>query len=179
MNLVRKVINRINGLIIKTKLKKCGRHSRIHGDCDGVFKNVIIGSNSIIGPKNFFNTTIAKVYIGNYVFTAPEVVFITGNHTINIIGRYMLDISDGEKDKRDDEDIIVQDDVWIGTRAMILKGVVIGKGSVVAAGAVVTKNVPPYSIVAGVPAKIIRKRFSNEEIATHERLLSQRSNKNV
>jgi acetyltransferase-like isoleucine patch superfamily enzyme len=53
--------------------------------------------------------------------------------------------------------VIIEDDVWIATRATILKGVTIGHGSVIAAGAVVTKSVPPKSIVAGVPAKVIKK----------------------
>ena len=74
----------------------------------------------------------------------------------------------------DDQDIIVEDDVWIGARAIILKGVTIGKGSVVGAGAVVTKTIPPYSIVGGVPAKILRRRFSNEEIIKHESILAER-----
>jgi maltose O-acetyltransferase len=64
-------------------------------------------------------------------------------------------IDQGFKDK---EPVIIEDDVWIGARVIILPGVKIGKGSIVGAGAVVTKDVEPYSIVAGVPAKLIRKR---------------------
>ena len=59
-------------------------------------------------------------------------------------------------------DIILEDDVWIGQRAMIMSGIRIGQGAVVAAGAVVTKDVPPYAIVGGVPAKVIRYRFAPE-----------------
>lgn len=66
---------------------------------------------------------------------------------------------------------IVQDDVWIGYRAIILSGVTIGRGSVVAAGAVVTSDVEKYSIVAGVPAKVVAKRFSPDDIKRHEKLL--------
>ena len=58
-----------------------------------------------------------------------------------------------------DQPVVIEDDVWVGANVTILKGVTIGHGSVVAAGAVVTKSCPPYSIIGGVPAKILRKRF--------------------
>lgn len=61
--------------------------------------------------------------------------------------------------------------MWIGCNVTILKGVTIGRGSVVAAGAVVTKSCPPYSIIAGVPAKFIRQRFTDDEITKHEKIL--------
>ncbi len=60
--------------------------------------------------------------------------------------------------------VIIGNDVWIGSRAMIMGGVIIGDGAVVAAGAIVTKNVPPYAVVAGIPAKIIKYRFSEDTI---------------
>ena len=69
---------------------------------------------------------------------------------------------------------IIESDVWIGTRAVILAGVTIGRGAVVAAGAVVTRSVEPYAIVAGNPARLIRKRWDDETIAEHERQLSLR-----
>ena len=62
-------------------------------------------------------------------------------------------------------DIVVGDDVWFGFRSTIMSGVHIGQGAIIAAGAVVTKDVPPYAIVGGVPAKIIRYRFANEVIS--------------
>ena len=61
-------------------------------------------------------------------------------------------------------DIVVGDDVWVGQRAIIMSGVNIGQGAVIGAGAIVTKNVPPYAIVGGIPAKVIRYRFSEELI---------------
>jgi acetyltransferase-like isoleucine patch superfamily enzyme len=71
----------------------------------------------------------------------------------------------------DDRDVVISDDVWIGTRAIILHGVTIGRGAVVAGGAVVTKNVPPYAIVGGIPARVLRYRWDAETISRHEAIL--------
>lgn len=93
------------------------------------------------------------------------------NHRIDIVGRTMVSIKDHEKREIDDKGVIIGNDVWIGTRAIILSGVVIGDGAVIAAGAVVTKDIPPYAIVGGNPAKIIKYRFSDDEIKKHETIL--------
>jgi acetyltransferase-like isoleucine patch superfamily enzyme len=74
-----------------------------------------------------------------------------------------------EKREEDDQDVVVEDDVWVGCGAVILKGVRLGRGSVVAAGAVVNRDVLPYTIVGGVPAKIIGVRFSDlETLRAHD-----------
>ncbi len=89
----------------------------------------------------------------------PHVAVVTGDHRIDIPDRPMISIKDSEKLPENDQDVVIENDVWIGANATILKGVTIGTGSVICAGAVVTKDVPPYSIVGGVPAKLIKKRF--------------------
>ena len=103
-------------------------------------------------------STNAKVIIGNDVMFAPNVTIVTGDHRVDILDKPMMDVKESEKLPENDQDVIFEGDNWIGTRVIVLKGVTIGKGSVVAAGALVTKSVPPYAIVAGVPAKIIRTR---------------------
>ena len=108
-----------------------------------------------------------KLMVGSYCSIAPNVVFLLSadhysNHIssfpfkVKIIGEAVEGVSKG--------DIIVDDDVWIGYGATIMSGVHIGQGAVVAAGAVVTKDVPPYAIVGGVPAKVIKYRFEPEMI---------------
>ena len=66
---------------------------------------------------------------------------------------------------------MIEDDVWIGTRATVLQGVTIGRGTIVGAGAVVTKTVPPYAIVGGMPARVIRFRWDVETILEHEKTI--------
>lgn len=101
----------------------------------------------------------------------PHVFMITGGHRMDVIGRYMKDIRNDEKLPENDQNIVVEGDNWIGANAIILKGVTIGKGAVVAAGAIVTKDVPPYAVVGGVPAKIIKMRFDMQSIRDHEKML--------
>lgn len=88
---------------------------------------------------------------------------MSGEHSITGIMTYPL-IDDVKINSRSKGAIIVDDDVWIGYGATIMSGVHIGQGAVVAAGAVVTKDVPPYAIVGGVPAKVIKYRFEPEMI---------------
>jgi len=111
--------------------------------------------------------------IGQYTMIANHVGMVGKlDHDFNEIGkpiRYAKWIGDrNDLDKRETS-VIIEEDVWIGYGAIILSGVTIGRGSIIAAGSVVTKNVQPYSIVAGVPAKTIRPRFTPEEIIDHEK----------
>lgn len=70
-----------------------------------------------------------------------------------------------------DAAVVIEDDVWTGANVTILKDVTIGRGSVVAAGAVVTKSCPLYSIIGGVPAKVLKMRYTQDEIIEHEKTL--------
>ena len=88
----------------------------------------------------------------------PNVTIITGGHETRNKNKPMYSIGDKEKGKDLDKDIIFEGDNWIGANAIILKDVTIHKGSVVVAGSVVTKDVPSYAVVAGVPAKVIKYR---------------------
>ncbi len=123
-----------------------------------------------------FLTTRARIIIGKKVFIGAYTAIITGNHRTDVIGKHMLDIDEStEKLPENDEDVIIDDDVWVGTHAIILKGVHIGTGSVIAAGAVVTKDVPPYSIY--INSKKIIPRFSDEDLELHKKLLGERYGK--
>jgi acetyltransferase-like isoleucine patch superfamily enzyme len=125
--------------------------------------------NVFIGPGAFLSAAISRIEIGSKVMLAPGVTIRGGDHNTTQVGRFMADVK--EKRPEDDLPVILEDDVWIGTGATILKGVTIGRGSIVAAGAVVTRSVPPYSIVGGVPARLIRRRWDTETILEHETAL--------
>ena len=118
--------------------------------------------------------TKTKLQIGNYVSISEEVTFLLDvEHFTDRISTYPFRVKilhDCRFEAFSKGDIIVDDDVWIGYGAIIMSGVHIGKGAVVASGAVVTKDVPPYAIVGGVPAKVIKYRFSEEVIEKAGRL---------
>ena len=160
--------------IKKSVLGGCGKNVTLGKNVKlSTPKNVFIGNNVAIGADARIMCTRAKVYIGDNVMFGPNVTCITGGHRTDIIGRYMISITDAEKRSEDDRDIVFVGDNWVGSNVTILRGVTVGEGAVIAAGAVVTKDVPPYSIAGGVPAKVIKMRFTDEEILEHKRLLEK------
>ena len=158
--------------IIRRSFAECGKDVRVPRHCIILgIENVRVGDNVSFGENTRILSTRANVIMGSHIMFGPNVTMVTGDHRTDVIGKFMIDVKDSDKRIEDDMDIIIEDDVWIGNGANILKGVKIGRGSVVAAGAVVTKDVEPYSIVGGVPAKAIGTRFSEEQIREHETLL--------
>lgn len=133
-------------------------------------KNIFIYENVGIGPNSFISAVNAKcIFKGNSAIAEGFTVH-TGNHA-HMIGMFVTDINKQNKPIGYDEDVVIEKDVWIGCNVTILSGVNIGRGSVIAAGAVVTKDVPPYSICGGVPARFIKFKWTIDEIIEHERLL--------
>ena len=126
---------------------KIGKGSTIH--MGAVFyepRNIVIGDDTIIGEGAVLDGR-EKLIFGNHVDVASQVMFYNGEHDID------------DKDfKPVFSPVIIEDYVFIGPRAIILPGVTIKKGAVVAAGAVVTKDVQEFTLVGGVPAKVIRER---------------------
>lgn len=129
----------------------------------------MVGQGTYGGIYVLNHNTGSKLSIGLFCSIALEAVFVlNSNHNMKTISTfpYKVKLLKNEHYKVVTKgDIIVENDVWIGIRLIILSGVHTGQGAVVAAGSVITKDVPPYAIVAGNPAKIVRKRFSNEIIS--------------
>ena len=166
-----KIIKKIKRNRVLKQIGSKGSNLVIGDNVHGNLSNVVIGNSSYVGDNAFFNCLLAKVVIGNYVIIADDVLFITGNHRFDLVGKRICEIANSEKRPDDDLDIIICDDVWIGSRSIILKGVTIGEGSIVGAGSVVTKDVPPYTVVAGNPAKPIKKRFNDKDVTIHKEML--------
>lgn len=130
-------------------------------------KNVYIGPHVYIGPRACLSATNAKIIFKGHISVGEDLSIHTGNHA-RIIGMYHSDITESVKPKGYDKDVIIEEDVWIGSRVTILMGVTVGRGATIAAGSVVTKDVPPYSIFGGVPAKVIKYYWTEEQIKEHE-----------
>ena len=147
--------------IYKRVMKSCGRGVYLRpmsSDFKGL-ENLSIGDGTSIPKGATFYCTKAPLTIGKKVIFGPKPTIITGDHRIDIQGKYIIDITDDEKLPENDLPVTIEDGCWIGANVTILKGVTLGHDSVVAAGSVVTKSCEPYSIIGGVPAKLIRKRF--------------------
>jgi acetyltransferase-like isoleucine patch superfamily enzyme len=127
-------------------------------------KVIEFGDRVQFGPRCVVQCDIR---FGSHILIAGDVAFIGRNdHRFDVVGKTMWDSPRGMS-----QVTVVEDDVWIGHSAIVLSGITIRHGSIVAAGAVVTSDVAPYSIVAGIPARTIRYRFSEDEIVQHEELL--------
>lgn len=158
--------------VIKASFGSCGKQVHVgRGSSFSGIGNVHVGNRVTLGADTRFICTRAKVILHNNIMFGPHVTIITGGHRTDILGRYMIDITDKEKRPEDDRDIVIESDVWVGANSTILRGVTVGEGSVIAAGAVVTKDVPPYSIVGGVPARVLKMRFDEETQKEHIAML--------
>ena len=179
MNFICKVYNHIvwryNNFINKIKIK------RMHFGYFG--EKVMFAFPSVISnPKQVFLHDYCRLqqrhiiynYTGKFIMkeysgASIDLLVVTGNHTPTVgIPQYSLamsHINDNEKD------VIVEEDVWIGARVTLLSGAHIGRGAVVGANSLVNKEIPPYAVVVGSPAKIIAAKFTIEQILEHEKLL--------
>lgn len=131
--------------------RRAGRNINIErGAYFGDGRLIEIGDNSGIGVNCLMS---GPVRIGNDVMIGPDVIILTLSHRFD-----RLDVPMRVQGSREAEPVVISDDVWIGTRAIILPGVSVGRGAIVGAGAIVTRDVPEYAIVGGNPARIIKYR---------------------
>lgn len=157
----------------KRRFSKCGQNVTIAQNCMMIPEHIRVGDNVSIGYGCSLMASIAYINIGNNVMISPGIVIRGGGHRTDLLGKYMIDVKDSEKLPENDRDVIIEDDVWIGQNAIILKGVTIGKGSIIGAGSVVTRSVPPYTIHVGVHSTFEKPRFNEQEIQEHEKRLKK------
>ncbi|MCX6267608.1 MAG: acyltransferase [Bacteroidetes bacterium] len=127
-------------------------------DCTGVIRELGEGleiGNNVGIAQNCFIQVRGRVKIGSNIMFAPNVSIFSENHNTASLEKLMIEQGTIRKG------VTIEDDVWIGTRSVVLDGVTIGRGSIIAAGSIVNRDVAPWSIVGGVPARLIRSRTDN------------------
>ena len=181
--LIKKIVNGMRALSLRRRAKKAvislgcivnkgtavGEYSSIY---KGGYRDCVIGRYSYIIDGNF-----ERAKIGNFTSIGSDVQIVFATHPTNLVSTYpgfysslkskrMRSFNVDEKIKEflliDNYSAIIGNDVWIGNNVLIKGGVRIGDGAIIAMGAVVSKDVPPYAIVGGVPAQVIKYRFEKE-----------------
>lgn len=132
--------------------------------------NISLGKNVHLGAWSHISAPNAKFIVKDNCAIGERLTVHTGNHA-RMIGRFVTDITEDIKPEGFDADVIVCEDAWIGCNVTLLAGITIGRGATVAAGAVVSKDIPPYALAGGVPAKVLKFNFSIPEILEHEKAL--------
>lgn len=166
---MKKLLNHLrNFLIFKLRYPWVRRGVDIHCQWSTTFwsphRHIVLGDHVGIGPRCTF---LCDIEIGNKVLIASNVGLLgSDDHRYDIVGKAMWDSGRGDRHK-----IKIEDDVWIGHGAIILSPAVIGRGAIIAAGSVVNADVPRYAIAAGVPARVVKMRFTPEQISEHEAIL--------
>lgn len=175
--------NWVFNYFIKSQFGYCDKTAKIYPNnlymsCNKLFfyerTSVLGDSKFIISPHGENGKFIMKKYSG----AAQGLTVVTGNHSTEPDPKkWMRD----ELDNRigdNEHDVIVEEEVWIGSNVTLLPGVVVGRGSIIGAGSVLRKSVPPYSIVLGNPAKIIGFKYTPDQVDLHEKTLYPENERN-
>ena len=147
-----RIFKKIRGFFAKNILEYMGENVNIEKGAK-INKTIKIGDNSSIGIDCVLQL---DVIIGKDVMMGPETLIYTQNHETKRTDIHMI-----EQGMTETNPVIIEDDVWIGRRVIILPGVRVGRGSILGAGTIVAKNIPPYSVVVGNPGRVIKNRKEN------------------
>lgn len=169
---VKKILHRDNEYISgykKSEFAHIGKHCRIGPNCVLVPRNMYLDDFVIIQGYNNFISYNGKIVVKKYSVISSSCIIVPSNHKISIgIPFYLHAISHvGD----DDHTIVIEEDVWIGAGCKLLPKSAFRRGCIIGAGSVVTKDIPPYAVAIGCPAKVVGVKFSIEDIMKHERLI--------
>jgi len=145
---------KVRNYLVRNYVKSAGPAINIGRNCR-ISKNLVIGNGSGVGRNCEIN---GNVTIGNDVMIGPDVVIYTANHNFS-----RTDIPISKQGNSPEKPVVIEDNVWIGARVCILPGVTIGEGSVLGACTVVSKDIPPYSVAVGNPARVVKNRKETEQ----------------
>lgn len=145
-----KVWGSLRRAIVSPMFLEAGRLINIESGAEFTARQIRIGDHSAIGVNC---RVVGPVTLGDNVMMGPDVLILTQNH-----GFSTIDLPMRLQASSDPKPVVIEDDVWLGARAILLPGVRVGRGSIVGAAAVVTRDVEPYSIVAGNPARVVNTR---------------------
>ena len=170
--LVRFLFGYVKSKLLSLKRHRMWKERNLHNTTDCVdsefpLEQVTVGKGTYGGVNALIFSDTLRLSIGSYCSIAPDVSFIAGaDHSMSFVSTfpYRVKVMGEKYEAVSKGNIIIDDDVWIGYGATILSGVHISQGAVVAAGAVVSRDVPPYAIVGGIPAKVIKYRFNPQVI---------------
>lgn len=172
---MRVIIHKLYSFLFRVKYphisasSRIGRHVKVRNR-----KNLLMDDNTNIDSGAYIMNGRARFIMKKNSGAAIGLLAVTGNH-MSVVGKNLKQVTDKVKDELDvhkemDRDIIVEEDVWIGSHVTLLSGVRLGRGCEVGSGSVVRGAVPPYSIVIGNPCKVVGFRFTPEEIIEHEKV---------
>lgn len=160
----------LNLFLFRKKYRKINCHNFTYAVNRFELSHISVGKFTYGGIQiNDWGQNDYKVVIGSYCSVGPNTLFLLGSeHNLNTLSTYPLKVKKIKMQKKEavsKGNIVLKDDVWVGANVIICSGVTIGQGAVVGAGTVVTKDIPPYAIAVGVPAKILKYRFSESLIS--------------
>jgi len=165
------IFRRVKKLLLRKwynrRFKSCGHNFRwdpltsffAKPECAEIGDNVFLG-------EGFHISVAESLKIGDGVIVGPRLIIVGGDHDYSLVGKRLYEVKEGIN-----LPVIIEKDVWIGASVIILKGVKIGEGAVVGAGSMVAKDIPPYSVAIGTPARPVKKRFSDKELSQHLEIL--------
>ena len=170
MKRVINIIHRIYRFFVpEYNLKMIGRIGRdciIASGSNLKVENLYLDDFVILQDRINFISNKGKLYVGRFSVISSGCFIIPGKHNLTVGMPFFVNAKYNLGDE--ELDIVIKEDCWIGAGSILLPGITIGRGAIVGAGSVVTKDVPPYAVVAGAPARIIAIRMSVPDILTHE-----------